>query len=747
MRFFISLTVHLILLIIISNNTFSQEKIAILVANQNYYTGNKLKNPVNDINEIKSSLENVGYKTILFQDLTLQDFNGKLMDSIRNILSINQKKTKLFFHYAGHGIQIDNENYLIPIDLGKVEYKSDIKRKCFNFSSLLEVLSEITDVNPSLTGLISIDACRNNPFLVEGVTQGLAKPQLNNKIYSNFGILYSVGINQTAADGNGKLSPYIKGVLKSINNCEDLKLMSDRIIAEYYIEGLEKEPYFEGSLNFLFCEGSNSKKILNNDWTEEYNSILNLLFIDFLNQNYESLLVKAVLIDRIVASDRSKIDRQSYEYLQYELYVAIAQFKLGQFGESYQLLTKLTDNSLKANTIDIFIEAYFYLGRLYTIDQKWDELFNLRKRYLKYLLDNDNVFDAAITYDKIAGDFEHQNFQDLAIANYKKAVELFDQINILSSEEKHYASLVNGNIGRCYAYGQNLDFTKSLIYLQKSLTLSVGNNELMSSNLRDLIAVQLSLDTTAEIEKEIFNNLIDLNDLCIKSQDKFDDFYYLDLAITYNNKYANQDSLNSSFKKLNDLILSQNSVVLENDTLLVRNVENSCSIYSRQISLVLPKGVLPILFFDKNKNLIFDDRDYKIIADNSEIDTVIITEFGSNSTEQWVIYNSTKIAKNTGIFYLSHNNSHLKTSTTNYSYCLVYPKLDSVFWQFRIDCSELEISKSNMFIGLLHTNLSQNNQVLITDNTLRFIPIASFNDNCLKYSISTLEDFISPLSK
>ncbi len=727
-----------LLFVLLLNTVFSQEKVAILVANQNYKIGNKLKTPINDIIELKKTFENKGFKTILFEDITIEDFNGKLMDSIRKVLSGDHKKTKLLFHYAGHGIQIDNENYFVPIDMEKVEYKSDLKRKCFNVNNLLELLNEISEDNTDLCGLISIDACRINPFSLEGVTQGLA-PAINNKIYNHFGVLYAVGVGQTASDGNDRLSPYVKGLLKGINSCEDLKLVSDRIVAEYYNENLDKEPYFEGSLNFSFCEQNDSKNILSNDWTEEYKSILNLLTVDFLNEKYSNLLVKAALINRIVLSNGVQINKQSDEYLQFELHEAIAHFELGQYKEALPQLLKLSKKTLFSNTFEIFQKVYFYLGRLYTIEKRWDDLHTLRNEYLKYLLENNNLFDAAITFDKIAGDFEHQNQQDSAKIYYKKAIDLFDEINHLSSEQKHYASLVNKNIGNCYAFGENIDHSKSLIYLQKALNLSFGNNTLEISNLTDLIGVELSLDTSSNIKQQIINNINYQRKLCEKAGGMFDRFLNLDLAVTYYKKYGIIDSLEISFKQLNDLIIKENPVILENDTLLLRNVDNSCSIYSRQISLILPQGVLPVLFFDKNKNQIFDDRDYRIVAEKCELDTVLVNEYGSNSTEQWVTYNDIKRAKNSGIFYLSHNNSHLKSPTSKYSYCIVFPQGDKTVWQFRIDCTELDVSKSNFFVGLKNTNIREENQILNIDQTIRFIPIASFSNNYVRFSRSTLE--------
>lgn len=719
--------------------SFSQEKIAVLVANSNYHFGGKLKNPNNDINELKKSFQKNGYHTIVFNDLSLEDFNGKLMDSIRKAVNGNYKQPKLFFHYAGHGLQVDNENYFVPVDFSRIEYKSDVKRKCFSLSSLFEVLSEITEFKTNVKGLISIDACRTNPFLVQGVSSGLAKPPSNNLVYNNFGILYAVGINQTTTDGKDNLSPYVKGILKSIGNCDDFKAIRDRIVAEYYIENIDKEPYFEGSLNFSFCFEKESKNILSADWTEEYNSILNLITIDFLEGKYKNVIDKADLINRIILSNRVQIDKSANDFIQFQKFVAISHFKLGDFENAMPLLIKLSRSTLNNQNFEIFIDVYFYLARFYTIEQKWDELSSLRNYYLNYLLVNEKYFDASITYDKIAGDFERRNVQDSAKIFYKKAIDLLDKIDLKTTEHKHYASLIYGNFGKCFAYGESLDYQKSIDLLEKALYFSDGNDELKISNLTDLIGIQLILDTTPSLSKRINENLFYHYELCKSIEGDFHFFYHWDLATTFYKKYNRTDSLKKAFEELNNIIVAQNQIELIEDTVIMRNLKNSCSIQSRHITIKAPNGILPILFFDKNGNIAFDNRDYKIAPENAELDTVVVTEFGSNSTEQWVIYSEVNMAKNAGIFNLSHNNSHLNSSTSNSSLCIVYPQNEETVWNFRIDCTELEICKSNFFIGLENTVIKQAGQSLRTENIIRFIPMAELNDNNLMYSLSTLE--------
>jgi len=88
------------------------KKLALVIGNSAYQYGGKLKNPVNDANLMASTLGNLGFEVIKETDATLIDMRNAF-EQFAN--KIRQYNVVLFF-FAGHGMQIDGENYLIPID-------------------------------------------------------------------------------------------------------------------------------------------------------------------------------------------------------------------------------------------------------------------------------------------------------------------------------------------------------------------------------------------------------------------------------------------------------------------------------------------------------------------------------------------------------------------------------------------------------------------------------------------------------
>ena len=96
-------------------NSFAQapeDRVAVIIGNSSYPKQAALKNPINDANAISNQLKQLGFETNLFLDVKSQDLNN-----IRQIIEKRvRRNTVLFFYYAGHGVQIDGRNYLIPID-------------------------------------------------------------------------------------------------------------------------------------------------------------------------------------------------------------------------------------------------------------------------------------------------------------------------------------------------------------------------------------------------------------------------------------------------------------------------------------------------------------------------------------------------------------------------------------------------------------------------------------------------------
>jgi hypothetical protein len=184
--------------------TYSQEKrIALVIGNSNYKDG-FLKNPVNDALLMKETLEGLDFDVLMDTNIaTISQFN----EAVRHFGEKRGQYNVGFIYYAGHGVQINDINYLLAT---KEEYKSayDVEDKALSIQKIMRFLTSQTDE----VNVLILDACRDNPFeqnwnpkarSAEG-GKGLAK------IITPMGslIAYSTESGQTAEDGEDKNSIY-----------------------------------------------------------------------------------------------------------------------------------------------------------------------------------------------------------------------------------------------------------------------------------------------------------------------------------------------------------------------------------------------------------------------------------------------------------------------------------------------------------------------------------------------------------
>jgi hypothetical protein len=184
------------------------ERIALVIGNSSYEAVPRLPNPVRDAEAIAESLKRLGFEVSIGRDTRKATLEGLLADFSEKAA---QAEMAVVF-YAGHGIEVGGENYLIPVD---AKLKSDTRIK-FEAVSLSDILSAIEGGNG--IKLVLLDACRNNPFIasMEGRTRsvgrGLAKVEAADGIY----ISYSAAAGTTASDGEGDHSPYTEALLSTI---------------------------------------------------------------------------------------------------------------------------------------------------------------------------------------------------------------------------------------------------------------------------------------------------------------------------------------------------------------------------------------------------------------------------------------------------------------------------------------------------------------------------------------------------
>jgi hypothetical protein len=184
-----------------------EHRLALVIGNSNYKTA-PLKNPKNDAHAMAEALRKLNFEVIEVLDgdkktmkQALRDFSDKL----------DQQKGVGLFYYAGHGIQIKGDNYLVPVN-NDIKEAYDVPDECIGVNTVLAYLeSSGTRMN-----IVILDACRDNPFFASStrsMSQGLAQ------IYapgSGSIIAFATAPGSVAQDGSGENGLYTQELLKAI---------------------------------------------------------------------------------------------------------------------------------------------------------------------------------------------------------------------------------------------------------------------------------------------------------------------------------------------------------------------------------------------------------------------------------------------------------------------------------------------------------------------------------------------------
>lgn len=194
--------------LVLPTKLYSQ-RVAWVVGNSDYADGT-LPNPVNDAKLVSDSLSSLGFEVQLDLNLKSADDFGA---SAQRVLSNIDGAEVFLFYYAGHGIQVDNENYLIPTEADPQD-EYGVKRECF---PITELIGRYQRAYSEIPFVAVLDACRVNPFERKwsrsyGSGKGLSKMTAPTGSL----IAYSTEYGTTAADGNKANSDYALAFAKAI---------------------------------------------------------------------------------------------------------------------------------------------------------------------------------------------------------------------------------------------------------------------------------------------------------------------------------------------------------------------------------------------------------------------------------------------------------------------------------------------------------------------------------------------------
>jgi hypothetical protein len=186
----------------------AENRLALVIGQSAYRSVPALPNPANDAKAMTQLLSDSGFEVLSASDLSQDQLREKVSEFASRMATKGPDTIALVF-YAGHGLQIDGENYLVPIDID-VKREADIPILAVRLNDILNTLASV----PSKMRILLLDACRNNPFpeINKTAGHGLAIVDAKTGSPGTF-VSFSTSPGAEAEDGNGSDSPYTTALL------------------------------------------------------------------------------------------------------------------------------------------------------------------------------------------------------------------------------------------------------------------------------------------------------------------------------------------------------------------------------------------------------------------------------------------------------------------------------------------------------------------------------------------------------
>ena len=224
-----------------------QNRFALVIGNGNYTSIEKLVNPVNDATDIAAKLGTLGYQVDLKTNTGNAEMGRAVNDYIQRLAQ--NKNNEGFFWFAGHGVQIDGENYLLPVDVDSTDDVS-VKYSSYPVNRLVESFERTAQ---NKVNIVVLDACRNNPFRnTPGRSRSLSRGlSVIQNLPPDLFVIYSTAAGDVAADGTtGKRnSPFAESFMQNMESNDDISIVIRNITRETLrLTDNKQRPYQEGSI-------------------------------------------------------------------------------------------------------------------------------------------------------------------------------------------------------------------------------------------------------------------------------------------------------------------------------------------------------------------------------------------------------------------------------------------------------------------------------------------------------------------
>jgi uncharacterized caspase-like protein len=229
-----------------SHAAWADKRVALVVGNSQYQNVVALTNPAHDAAAIANMFKQAGFDVVdSRRDLT----NAEMRRALRDFTDRARDADIAVIYYAGHGIEVNGVNYLVPVD-ATLQRDTDAYDEAISLDRILQAIEPAKRLH-----FVILDACRDNPFLKK-MTRTVASRSMDRGLVGvepngqNTLIAYAAKAGYTALDGDGKNSPFALALLKHLTTPgldlrRALGLVRDDVLAA---TGNKQEPYYTGSL-------------------------------------------------------------------------------------------------------------------------------------------------------------------------------------------------------------------------------------------------------------------------------------------------------------------------------------------------------------------------------------------------------------------------------------------------------------------------------------------------------------------
>lgn len=226
--------------------TTTPSRVALIIANAQYVAVQKLNNPIADSRLVASALTAVGFTSVT---LVQNGTRAEMERALRTFSVLADKADVALIYYAGHGMEMNGTNYLVPVD-ALMARDRDVDTEAVKLDTLLDMSQGAKRLR-----IIILDACRNNPFDStmqraggkRAVSRGLAPVEPTGESL----VVYAAKAGRTAADGSAQNSPFARALARRlIEPGREVNLLFRKVRDDVLAEtGGEQEPFTYGSLS------------------------------------------------------------------------------------------------------------------------------------------------------------------------------------------------------------------------------------------------------------------------------------------------------------------------------------------------------------------------------------------------------------------------------------------------------------------------------------------------------------------